>query len=156
MMLWLFVGTYGLVGVVLAVVAYRRGVVGVQLVLVVPLWPLLAPVMVASSGSQPMVTDRERTVIERFRAHVLVRQHQLEALHRIKERGRSGERLSQLEQQVQRDLEDARRLLGELEERIALAEVAALGPSGGDLVDRQHVEALLARADALVETASSR
>ena len=32
--------------------------------------------------------------------------------------------------------------------------VAALGPTAGDTVDRQHVEALLARADALVhETA---
>jgi hypothetical protein len=154
MMLWLFVGTYLFVGVVLAGVAHRRGVVRVQVVLVVPLWPLLAPVLVAAPGTHPLVTDRERTVIERFRAHVLVRQHQLEALQRIKARGRSGERLSQLEQQLQRDLDDARRLLDELEERMALAEVAALGPSGADLVDRQHVEALLARADALVEEAS--
>jgi hypothetical protein len=101
-----------------------------------------------------LVTDRERTVIERFREYVVVRGRQLEALRRLRSRGRASERLTQLEGQVERDLEDARRLLEELEDRIALAHVAALGPTAGDTVARQHVEALLARADALVhETA---
>ncbi len=127
-----------------------------QVVLLVPLWPLLAPAVFSERvETGGLVTDRERTVIERFREHVAMRCRQLEALRRLRSRGRASERLTQLEARVERDLEDARRLLEELEDRIALAHVAALGPTVGETVDRQHVEALLARADALVhETAN--
>jgi hypothetical protein len=80
--------------------------------------------------------------------------HRQGPVQRLELLARASERLTQLEGQVERDLEDARRLREELEDRIALAHVAALGPTSGDTVDRQHVEALLARADALVhETA---
>jgi hypothetical protein len=155
MVLCLFVGGYLAVGVGVAAIAFRRRVSLVQVVLLVPLWPLLAPAVFSERAVMGgLVTDRERTVIERFREYVVVRGRQLEALRRLRSRGRASERLTQLEGQVERDLEDARRLLEELEDRIALAHVAALGPTAGDTVDRQHVEALLARADALVhETA---
>lgn len=155
MVLWLFVGGYLVVGLVVAVFAVRRRVTLVHVILLVPLWPLLAPA-VFSERVEPgaLVTGRERTVIERFRGYVVVRGRQLEALRRLRARGRASERLSQLEGQVERDLDDARRLLEELEDRIALAHVASLGPAAGDAVDRQHVEALLARADALVQETS--
>ncbi len=155
MVLWLFVGGYLVVGVLLAVVASRRGVVVAQLVLLVPLWPLLAPAVFSErSEGNALVTSRERTVIERFREHLAGRGRQLEALRRLKARGRVSEGLTLLEGQLTRDLEEARRLLDELEDRIALAHVASLGPSASGAVDRQHVEALLARADALVHETS--
>lgn len=155
MALFLLVGGYLVVGILVAVNALRRRVTLVQVVLLVPLWPLLAPAVFSERvESEALVTGRERTVIERFREYVAVRGRQLEALRRLRSRGRASERLTQLERQVALDLEDARRLLEELEDRIALAHVAALGPAAGEAVDRQHVEALLARADALVQETS--
>lgn len=152
MMLFVLVGAYFVVGLVFAVVGARRQVALVQVVMLVPLWPLLVPSMVLEvSPANAVVSSRERTVIERFREHLAVRTRQLDALQRLKARGRPSERLTQLEAQLSRDLAAATQLLDELEDRIALAQVASLGPMSGDSLDRRHVEALLARADALVQ-----
>ena len=155
-MLFVLVGAYLVVGLVFAVVGARRQLAVVQVVMLVPLWPLLAPSMLLErSDASAVVSSRERTVIERFREHVAARTRQLDALQRLKARGKHSERLTQLEGQLSRDLSTAMQLLDELQDRIALAHVASLGPTGGDSLDRRHVEALLARADALVQETAS-
>lgn len=156
MMLFVLVGAYLVVGLVFAVRGARRQVAVVQVVMLVPLWPLLVPSLVLeATPAGAVVSSRERTVIERFREHVAARTRQLDALQRLKVRGKPSERLTQLEEQLSRDLAAATQLLDELHDRIALAHVASLGPTGADSLDRQHVEALLARADALVQETAS-
>ena len=152
MLLFVLVGGYLVVGLAFAVAGARRQLTVVQVVMLVPLWPLLAPSMLLERANpSAVVSGRERAVIERFREHVAARTRQLEALHRLKARGNHSERLTQLEGQLSRDLDAAKQLLDELQDRIALAHVASLGPMSGDSLDRRHVEALLARADALVQ-----
>jgi hypothetical protein len=156
MLLFMLVGGYLVVGLVFAGVGIRRQLPVVQVVMLVPLWPLLGPsTLLEHANPGAVVSGRERAVIERFREHVAARTRQLEALDRLKARGTSSERLRQLEEQLARDLDAAKQLLDELQDRIALAHVASLGPTSGDSFDRQNVEALLARADALVQETTS-
>ena len=167
MMVWL--GLYLAAGVVLAVVSWRRGTALVHAVLIVPVWPLMAPFVLG--GLKPgfpapphlgevelaTLSAGEREAVFRFQRHLAARLEQLQALHRLRAQsnGRITERLDLVERELTRDLEGGRALLEELADRIALAQVATLGVESSEGPDRLRLEALIARADALVHESSS-
>lgn len=164
----LLVGTYVAVGVVLALLVVRRGSRLVHVVMVVPLWPMLAPSLLGSSGSFPApphlgelelsgLTAAEREAVRRFQRHLGARLQQLEALKRLRRQsnGRMSERFDLVEAELVKDLDSGRALLEELADRVALAQVATLGHGAAGAPDRLRVETLIARADALVQETSS-
>lgn len=166
-MVLLFVGLYLSVGVVLAVVALRRGSSWIHVALVVPMWPMMAPSLLGARASFPApphlgelelaaLSPAERDAVHRFQRHLSARLAQLEALHRLRRqsKGRITERLDQVEAELNRDLEGGRALLEELADRVALAQVAALGLGESGAPDRLRLETLIARADALVQETS--
>lgn len=146
-------------GVVFAVVVFRRGGTWFEAVLHVPLWPLLvastlqprAPPAGPPLSANPSFTLAEREAVSRFERHLEARRAQLLALRqlRLKSPGRASHAAA-LEQTLARALAEAEALFHELEDRVALAEVAAIAPDAG-AVDRVHVEALLACAEALAQ-----
>ena len=163
-----FVGTYLVIGVVLAVLVARRGARFVHVVMVVPLWPLLAPSLLGTPGAlaaAPHLGDlelsglsaAEREAVRRFQRHLAGRLQQLEALKRLRRqsKGRITERFDLVEAELVKDVESGRALLEELVDRVALAQVATLGHGAAAAPDRLRVETLIARADALVQETSS-
>ena len=168
-MVILFVAVYLSVGLVLAVVAARRGSLLLHVALVIPMWPMMAPSVLGSRSSFPApphlgelelaaLSPGEREAVHRFQRHLSARLQQLEALHRLRRqsKGRITERLDLVEAELTRDIEGGRALLEELADRVALAQVATLGLGVSGAPDRLRLETLIARADALVqETASN-
>lgn len=167
-MVLLFVAIYLSAGLVLAVVAARRGALLLHVVLVVPLWPLMAPSALGARGSFPApphlgelelaaLSPGERDAVRRFQRHLAARLSQLEALHRLRvqSKGRITERLDLVEAELTKDLEGGRALLEELADRVALAQVATLGLGVSGAPDRLRLETLIARADALVQETAS-
>lgn len=167
-MMILFITTYLSIGLVLAVVAARRGSLLLHVVLVVPLWPMMAPSVLASRSSFPApphlgelelaaLTPSEREAVHRFQRHLDSRLQQLEALHRLRlqSKGRITERLNFVEAELTKDLEGGRALLEELADRVALAQVATLGFGDSGAPDRLRLETLIAQADALVQETAS-
>lgn len=159
-----FIGTYLVIGVVLAVLVARRGTKFVHVVMVIPLWPMLAPSLLGSEAT-PLIGDlelsslnpAEREAVRRFQRHLEGRHQQLEALKRLRKqsKGRITERFDLVEAELVKDIESGRALLEELVERVALAQVATLGHGAAATPDRLRVETLIARADALVQETSS-
>jgi hypothetical protein len=168
-MVLMFVALYLSIGLVLAVVAARRGSLLWHVALVIPMWPMMAPSVLGDRGSFPApphlgelelaaLTPGEREAVHRFQRHLTARLQQLEALHRLRRqsKGRITERLDLVEAELTKDIEGGRALLEELADRVALAQVATLGLGASGAPDRLRLETLIARADALVqETASN-
>lgn len=165
-MLVFWIGAYFVIGVVLAVIAGRRGTAIGQAVLVVPLWPLLAPFFIGGTSERTWpapphlgeaelaaLTPGERDAVSRFQKHLASRLEQLEALRKLRAQsnGRITDRLDLVEAELKRDLDGGRALLEELADRVALAQVASLGVHVAQGADRLRLEALIARADALVQ-----
>lgn len=163
-MVTFFVVLYFSAGVVLAVMAARRGTPWAQVTLVVVMWPMMAPSVLASRASFPApphlgetelaaLSPGEREAVHRFQRHLAARLQQLEALHRLRQqsKGRITERLDLVEAELTKDLEGGRALLEELADRVALAQVATLGMGASGAPDRLRLETLIARADALVQ-----
>lgn len=163
-MVLLFVVAYVSIGLVLAVVAVRRGCALTHAVLIVPMWPLMAPSVLGERSSFPApphlgelelaaLSPGEREAVRRFQRHLSSRLAQLEALHRLRRqsKGRITERLDLVEAELTKDLEGGRALLEELADRVALAQVATLGVGASGGTDRLRLETLIARADALVQ-----
>ncbi len=167
-MMIFFVVVYLSIGLVLAVLAARRGALFGHVVLVLPLWPMMAPSVLAARGSFPApphlgeleleaLTPAEREAVHRFQRHLAARLHQLEALHRLRRqsKGRITERLDLVEAELTKDIDGGRALLEELADRVALAQVATLGLGESGAPDRLRLETLIARADALVQETAS-
>lgn len=159
----IFIGMYVAIGLVLAVLVARRGSKFVHVVMVVPLWPMLAPSMLGTSSATPELAELEglsapeREAVRRFQRHLAGRIQQLEALKRLRRqsKGRITERFDLVEAELVKDIDSGRALLEELVDRVALAQVATLGHGAAAAPDRLRVETLIARADALVQETSS-
>jgi hypothetical protein len=160
------VGTYLVIGVVLAVLVARRGSKFVHVVMVVPLWPMLAPSLLGTGTAVTQhfgelelsgLSSAEREAVRRFQRHLAGRLEQLEALKRLRRqsKGRITERFDLVEAELVKDIDSGRALLEELVDRVALAQVATLGHGAAAAPDRLRVETLIARADALVQETSS-
>lgn len=167
-MVLLFVVLYLSVGLVLAVIAARRGSLLIHVALVVPMWPMMAPSVLGARGSFPApphlgelelaaLSPGEREAVHRFQRHLTARLAQLDALHRLRRqsKGRITERLDLVEAELTKDIEGGRALLEELADRVALAQVATLGLGVSGAPDRLRLETLIARADALVQETAS-
>lgn len=168
----LTVGLYFVVGATLCVVALvRRRAGGLTAVLVVPLWPLLAPGLFQSGGADDPLDrlvrsvraqlgasagDRERRAIDGLMTHLLERRRRLEAVGRASPGApnKLRARLDTLTQQLQAELDAGRTLLEELSAQLTLVQLSGVTDSGVHATDRLHVEALVARLEAMVHEAA--
>ncbi|MFO0594391.1 MAG: hypothetical protein U0228_03785 [Myxococcaceae bacterium] len=168
-LVWLV--AYVVVGAVFLVLVLRRGGRPAQAVLVLVTWPLLAPSLLQRSvgdgfpvpphlgeAELDSLTVQERDAVRRFQRHLASRLEQLRALKRLRlqSNGRITDRLDLVEAELTRDLEGGRALLEELADRVALAKVASIGLDASQGPDRLRLEALIARADALVQATADR
>ncbi|MBL9039529.1 MAG: hypothetical protein JNG84_13500 [Archangium sp.] len=162
------VALYALVGASCGVLVRRRGESIVNALVLVPLWPLLAPellrperpvddrlvaaVSVVRAQLGDTAGERERKAVDGLVAHLLAKRKRLEELRVAREQApdRIRPKLDELDSQLRAELAAGESLLEELGAQLTVARLSGATDSVRAEVDRLSVEDLVARLEALV------